>query len=311
MEKELSDTLDLINKQRHHFHALNYFTTQQLLQIRHELGSIKQNKAADVTPQLLSLLTSFSLQISASDVKDIVEQICTLFSEQEAIDRKEENEMSEVLSPTVSEDKVATEDTYDKTHQLVDDEHVEKDHKSLDELIQDLAEDEEELFVQLQDLGYSKIVCYKAVQYAFSSTDNASNDDMLDVAMNWCFDNYNQFDQNDDNVTSLDDNNKLDAVSSNEEMICDESKPSDAEETVLEGTISISHPIVQELLKLGFTPELSLKGAKLYNGNLEQAAEWCLNAETESSETEQPLFASFDNNISLLSSEEAVEPIIQ
>ena len=311
MEKELSDTLDLINKQRHHFHALNYFTTQQLLQIRHELGSIKQNKAADVTPQLLSLLTSFSLQISASDVKDIVEQNFTLFSEQEAIDRKEENEVSEVLSLTVSEDKVAAEDTYDKTHQLVDDEHVEKDHKGLNELIQDLVEDEEELFVQLQDLGYSKIVCYKAVQHAFSSTDNASNDDMLDVAMNWCFDNYNQFDQNDDNVTSLDDNNKLDAVSSNEEMICDESKPSDAEETVLEGTISISHPIVQELLKLGFTPELSLKGARLYNGNLEQAAEWCLNAETESSETEQPLFASFDNNISLLSSEEAVEPIIQ
>ena len=311
MEKELSDTLDLINKQRHHFHALNYFTTQQLLQIRHELGSIKQNKAADVTPQLLSLLTSFSLQISASDVKDIVEQNFTLFSEQEAIDRKEENEVSEVLSLTVSEDKVAAEDTYDKTHQLVDDEHVEKDHKGLNELIQDLVEDEEELFVQLQDLGYSKIVCYKAVQHAFSSTDNASNDDMLDVAMNWCFDNYNQFDQNDDNVTSLDDNNKLDAVSSNEEMICDESKPSDAEETVLEGTISISHPVVQELLKLGFTPELSLKGARLYNGNLEQAAEWCLNAETESSETEQPLFASFDNNISLLSSEEAVEPIIQ
>ena len=313
MEKELSGTLDLINEQRHHFHALNYFTTQQLLQIRHELGSIKQNKAADVTPQLLSLLTSFSLQISPSDIKDIVEEICTLFSEQEAIGRKEENEVSEVLSPTVSEDKVVAEDTHDKDHQLVDDEHVEKDHKSLDELIPNLAEDEEELFVQLQDMGYSKIVCYKAVQHAFSSTDNTTNDDILDAAMNWCFDNYHQFDQNDDTVTILDDSNHLNTASGNEEMICDEGRPLDAEETIIipEETIRISHPIVQELLKLGFTPELSLKGAKLCNGNLEQAAEWCLNAETGSSETEQLLFASFDNNVSLLSSEEAVEPIIQ
>ena len=313
MEKELSGTLDLINEQRHHFHALNYFTTQQLLQIRHELGSIKQNKAADVTPQLLSLLTSFSLQISPSDIKDVVEEVCTLFSEQEAIGRKEENEVSEILSPTVSEDKVLAEDhtTHDKTRQLVDNEHVEKDQKSLDKLIQDLAEDEEEIFVQLQDMDYSKIVCYKAVQHAFSSTDNTTNDDILGAAMNWCFDNYNQFDQNNDTVTILDDSNHPNTVSSNEEMICDESRPLDAEETVPEETISISNPIVQELLKLGFTPELSLKGAKLCNGSFEQAAEWCLNAETGSSETEQPLFASFDNNVSLLSPEETVEPIIQ
>ena len=308
MEKELSNSLDLINEQRHHFHALNYFTTQQVLQIRHELGSLKQNKAADVTPQLLSLLTSFSLQISASDIKNIVKESCTLFSEQVAIEIKEENEVSEVMSLTVSEDKVVAEETYDK--QLVDDEHVENDQKSLDELIQDLSEDEEELFVQLHDLGYSKIVCYKAVQYALTSTDNASNDDILDTAMDWCFDNSNQYDQSNDTLTSLDGSNKLGTVSSNEEMISDQSRPSEVEETALEGTISISHYVVQELLKLGFTPELSLKGAKVCNGNFEQAAEWCLNAETEST-TEQPLFGSFDNSISLHSLEEAIEPTIQ
>ena len=313
MEKELSDTLDLINKHRHHFHALNYFTTQQLLQIRHQFGNLKQNKAADVTPQLLSLLTSFSLQITASDITNIIEEIC---SEQEAISRNEENEVGEVQSLSISEDE-ATENTNGETqeeNQMTDDkieekEHKEKEHKNLSELIQELTEEQEEIFVQLHNLGYSKIVCYKAVQHAFSSAECTSDDDTLDAAMEWCFDNANQYGQNDDTVTTSDTNNKSDAVSDNEGTTSDQHGPSEAEKTMPKESISISHPVVQELLELGFTPELSLKGATLCNGNFEQASEWCLNAETESSEIEQPLFASFDNSVSMLSSEEAVEPI--
>ena len=298
MEKELSDTLSLIDKQRHKFHALNYFTTQQLLQIRRELGSLKQKKAAEVTPQLLSLLTSFFLQITADDIKDI---ICTLFSEQEAIIRREENGAGEEQSLTISEDKIV-ESTYDETQkedQLVGDEHVEKEHKNLSELIQDLTNDEEEIFVQLHDLGYSKAVCYNAVQHAFSFMESKNHDDILDAAMDWCFDNANQY-------------NKNDEVNNNEETMPDQHGPSEAEEiTMAEESINISHPVVQELLELGFTPELSLKGAKLCNGDFEQASEWCLNAETKNREIEQPLFASFVSNVNvpLLSSEEPVDPI--
>ena len=306
MEKELSDTLDLINKHRHHFHALNYFTTQQLLQIRRQFGNLKQNKAADVTPQLLSLLKSFSLQITASSITNIVEEIC---SEQEAINRNGENEVGEVQSFSISEDG-ATENANGETqeeNQMTGDKIVEKELKSLSELIQELTEEQEEIFVQLHDLGYSKIVCYKAVQHAFSSAECTSDDDTLDAAMEWCFDNANQYGQNDD--TTSDTNNKSDAVSDNEGTTSDQHGPSEAEETMPKESISISHPVVQELLELGFTPELSLKGATLCNGNFEQASEWCLNAETESSEIEQPLFASFDNSVSMLSSEDAAEPI--
>ena len=297
MEKELSDTLSLIDEQRHNFHALNYFTTQQLLQIRRELGSLRQDKAAEVSSQLLSLLTSFSLQITADDIKDIMDKICTLFSEQEAITRREE--VGEEQSLTISKDKIV-ESTYDETQkedQLVGDKHVEKECKNLSELIYDLTDDEEEIFVQLHDLGYSKAVCYNAVQHAFSSTESTNHDDILDAAMEWCFDNANQYDKNDE-------------VNNNEETISDQHGPSEAEEiTMAEESISISHPVVQELLKLGFTPELSLKGAKLCNGDFEQASEWCLNAETENNEIEQPLFASFESNVPFLSSEEAVDPI--
>ena len=298
MEKKLNDTLSLIDKQRHKFHALNYFTTQQLLRIRRELGNLKQKKAAEVTPQLLSLLTSFSLEITADDIKDI---ICTLFNEQEAIIRREENGVGEEQSLTISEDKIV-ESTYDETQkedQLVGDKHVEKEHKNLSELIQDLTNDEEEIFVQLHDLHYSKTVCYNAVQHAFSSTESTNHDNIMDAAMDWCYDNVKQYDKNDE-------------VNNNEETISDQHGPSEREEiTMAEESISISHPVVQELLKLDFTPELSLKGAKLCNGDFEQASEWCLNGENENNKIEQPLFASFASNVnvSLLSSEEPVDPI--
>ena len=312
MEKELSDTLDLINEQRHCFHALNYFTTQQVLQIRHNLGSLKFDKTASVTPQLLSLLATFSLQITVDDIKNIVEEVCVLFNEQEAISKEEENEIEEgdTQSLTISaEDKDTHEGETQEERQSVTDNLAEKEHKSLNDLIRELTGDEEEIFVQLHDLGYAKIVCYKAVQHAFSSSENANSDDALDAAMEWCFDNANQYNQNDASNINFDDSSVSNYGINNEEMICDQSEPLQPERAVSEENINISHPVVQELLSLGFTPELSLKGAKLFNGNFEQASEWCLNAETGNNETEQPLFGSIDSNVSMLSSEEAVEPI--
>jgi len=285
MEKELSCALDLINKQRHEFHALNYFTTQQLLQIRRELGNLRQNKSAEVPPQLLSLLTSISLQISVNDIKNIVEEVCTLFSEQ-AINMTEESQIVKVQSFTNSEDKM-----------IEDGAQIEKEMGQEEEghskLIQDLTGDEEEIFVQLHDLGYSEVVCYRAVKHAFTSTESTNNDDILDAAMEWCFDNGNQSDENN-------------SINVNEE-INHQHRPSEAEEvTMEEESITVSHPVVQKLLELGFTPELSLKGAKLCNGAFEQASEWCLNAETEGSKMKQH---SFEGDTSILSSEEAMDTI--
>ena len=293
MEEELSNTLGLIKEQRHKFHAINYFTTQQLLLIRCELGILKQNKSAEVTPQLLSLLTSFSLQITANDIKNAVEEVCTSFSEQ-AVCMKEENEVVEVQSSTASEDKMVegTFDAAEKENQLAGGELVEKEHKNLGELIQELTNDEDEIFVQLLGLGYSKVACYHAVKHAFLSAENAKNDDILDVAMDWCFDNANQYKN----------------VINNDETMPDQDRVEEAEKTtMIEEKITISHTAVQKLLELGFTPELSLKGAKLFDGDFDQASEWCLNAETSNNEIEQPLFASVEDNYSILSSEETVE----
>ena len=296
MEAEVNSTLGLINEQRHKFHALNYFTMQQLLQIRCELGILKQNKSAEVTPQLLSLLACFSLQITAYDIKNIIEEVYTSFSEH-SICMKEENEVVKVQSPTISEDKIVegTCDATQKESQLADGELVEKGHKDLGKLIQELNNDEEEIFVQLLDLRYSKVVCYNAVKHAFLSAENASIDDILNIAMDWCFDNANQY--KNDNIN-------------NEETMPDQDGPVEAKKTAMtEENITISHNAVQKLLELGFSPELSLKGAKLCNGDFDQASEWCLNAEISNNEMERPLFASLEDNTSIFSSEEIVEAV--
>ena len=300
METELSNTLSLINQLRHEFHGLNYFTTQQLLQIRCRLGILKQNKSAKVTPQLVSLLTSFSLQITTNDIKNTMEEVCNTFGEL-AVCMKEENKEVEMQSP-IPENKIVevTFDTTPKENQLADDELVEKEHKDLSKLIQELTGDEQEIFVQLFNLGYSKVVCYHAVKHAFSSTENAKIDDVLDVAMDWCFDNANQY--KNDNI------NNVQCKINNVEAIRDQDGPVEAERTTMfEEKITISHTAVQKLLELGFTPELSLKGAKLFNGDFDQASEWCLNAETSNYEIEQPLFASVKDSISFHSSEATAE----
>ena len=111
MERELTDLLVTINDHRLQFHALNYFTTQQLLQIRRELGNLKQDGTREVTPQLHSLLSSFSLYITSDDIMNAVETVCLLLNEQEAIYEKQEsrNEAFEVQLPLATEAVIATE----------------------------------------------------------------------------------------------------------------------------------------------------------------------------------------------------------
>ena len=193
MENELKGLRDSINEHRLEFHALNYFTTQQLLQIRRDLGNLRQDDTAKVTPQLHSLLRRFSLHITSNDIKNEVEAVCYLFNEQEAICKKQEDtkEVFEVELPLVARANVATELAVNE-HEAVTDEPMDKgdSQSELKLAIENLSNEEEELFEQLQDLDYSDTVCYNAVKHAMLS----KSDDKLTEAMTWCFNNASQYD---------------------------------------------------------------------------------------------------------------------
>ena len=315
MEKELKDLLDSINKQRLEFHALNYFTTQQLLQIRQELGYLKHDSTREVTPQLYSLLSSFSLYITSDEIKDAIEAVCSLLTEQEAIYEKQEsrNEAFEVQLPLATEASIAAEalvttQPEQNEYNSVNDEHVGEgdSHNDLKCLIENLSKDEEEIFEQLHDMEYSDLVCYKAVKHAFSS----NSDDKLSEAMKWCFENSSQYKKDDIATHSLSTVQDVNVnVTNNTQEPSHQYAQFEINKTPPKENIDIKHPVVQKLIESNFTPELAIKGARMFNGNFEQAFEWCLKSENKNIEPQQSSFVSFSSILPVPHIELAVDTV--
>ena len=311
MENELKNLLDSINEQRIEFHALNYFTTQQLLQIRRELGNLKQDNTTKITPQLHSLLSSFSLHITSNDIKNVVETVCALFNEQEAICEKQEstNEAFKVQLPVVARASVVTEVVKNEYETMTDEPmDVENSQSELKLAIENLSKEEEELFEQLQDLEYSDIVCYNAVKHVFSS----NTDDKLTDAMIWCFRNASRYDDNTTASVSTDHgvikSNKSATVITEEPLhkeIMEKAQPKEI--------IDLKHVAVQKLIQSSFTPELAITGARKFNGNFEQAFEWCIKSEKKSIEPQQQQqqssFVSFSSVIPMAKFDVPTDPV--
>ena len=290
MENELKDLLDSINEQRLKFHALNYFTTQQLLQIRRELGNLKQDSTREVTPSLYSLLSSFSLYITSDEIKSAIEAVCSMFKEQETIYEKQRNkhEAFEVQLPLATVLSIASETTQPEQNEY-NSMANENTQNELKILIESFSEDEEEIFEQLHDgLEYSDLICYKAVKHVFSS----NSVDKLNEAIKWCFENSSQYE--DDDIATH-------SVSTDQDDISDIKKPSsqdaqfEANKTPPKENIDIKHPVVQQLIQSNFAPELAIKGARMFNGNFNQALEWCLKSENKNIEPQQSSFVSFSS----------------
>ena len=314
MEKELSSLLDSVNQHRREFHALNYFTTQQLLQIRRELGNLKRLKPNTITVELYSLLMSFSLTISSDEVNNIVEEVIAIFSEQEALGNSNIEEQASIEASSSipgTEDQLVETVEYSMAENELED-NVKLVKEELEELIQNLSEDEEALYEELRtDAKYSKIVCYKAVKHAFSLC--ADDDDKLVVAMDWCFDNANQYNDMDndeanvgyDSVETI--NKNIVNVANNDDSEVLAQQMTKSEKPVQKENIDINHPVVQKLIvELGFSPNLAIKGTTLYNGDFDLASDWCLNAETEDDDGVQPLFGSGSHPIPLQDEETEV-----
>jgi len=285
MENELAESLKSVHEHRCNFHGLNYFTTQQLLQIRRELGNYKQSKPR--TQQLYSLLMSYSLNVTIGDITKAIDEVCTLLSEQAANEEVQEQH-SETQSDDVAEKK-SVEQTRTEDVEVVDAKPSNEEHSSkekLTDLISQFSSEEEDVFEQLRALEYSNIMCYKAVKHAFSSTED--DNERMDVAMEWCFDN-----------SYLCDDSEVVIVSSSPSIASGE-KPhqsvqaSDASPTE---NCDVQHPVVQQLLDLGYSVELSIKAAKLHHEDFEKASEWCLDDETKHHDGEQSLFSSINESI--------------
>lgn len=76
MEEELQVWKETVNSARRQFYELNYYTTIQLLTLRKELGAHKiPGRASGMSPYVLVLLQSISLQVTSDNVCEVVKQV--------------------------------------------------------------------------------------------------------------------------------------------------------------------------------------------------------------------------------------------
>ncbi len=86
MERDLRDWRNTIRQQRDHFYHLNYFTTQQLLSLRWELGRFKENRADSmIEPEIMALLQCVSRDITPQNVKDSSFKIIATLDEYQSV----------------------------------------------------------------------------------------------------------------------------------------------------------------------------------------------------------------------------------
>ena len=80
MEHELASWLDKVKQTRKQYYELNYFTTPQLIILRRELGKLKLPHANiyAVSPMVLSLLQSISIDISKEAILKAVKEVPSL-----------------------------------------------------------------------------------------------------------------------------------------------------------------------------------------------------------------------------------------
>lgn len=93
MEADLEKCNEEIEYHRENYYELNYFTTQQLLQLQEELGRFRNPEMTKLSPVTLSLLQSVSRQVNSEMVKETID--ITLTQEESTSSKTADHEVPE------------------------------------------------------------------------------------------------------------------------------------------------------------------------------------------------------------------------
>lgn len=162
MEEELFKWKRGVKAIRNHFYELNYFSTLQLLTLRRELGKIKSS--AIVTPDVLALLQTISLQVTPHIITEAVQKPPDL-----VINDAHNDTPLDIQSSTVN--------------------HEAKEAK-LSLIESQLTDNQKEIMFNLsKSYLYPKLLIIKAFE-ALSGNKSDQND-----FASWCDDNLQQFEE--------------------------------------------------------------------------------------------------------------------
>ena len=296
LENDLKQWKCEIQKQRDKFYELNYYTTQQLLLLRKELGRLQEPRENTVKPEAMALLLSISRDVSGDVMKEYVLNVT-----------QKEQQKALVLASTIAQAEDHVSSTGQPTEQSAQPEPVDP---TISAVVIDLLESEAtksstpRAIHQEDDLGIEQKAilanirnnfgCHKQlILLAFERCESSCD---LRAVTAWCMDNQNKYkydDYTDDhdeeeeeekekepftetgnNSNKKDDDTKEDTES---DMEVDDSINKPAEETVMvEKRIAVDerHPVVKELLELDYPLEQCLEAAKQYPDNSQVAFEY-------------------------------------
>ena len=200
MENELTNWIDKVKQIRTHFYELNCFTTPQLVILRRELGPLKSARAniSAVSPMVLSLLQSISIDISKDTIVKAVKDVALLplpnlflspLSTVPIYDSKSNGRI-----PAEQEDK-GTKLSMKKREKA-------STQKSCVLIADKLSDEQREISMYIVDrFGFPQQLVLKAFE------ENKGEVNRYDI-QNWCMENaekYQFFEENSDNETDSED----------------------------------------------------------------------------------------------------------
>ena len=111
MENDLDKWKKEIQEKRDEFYELNYYTTQQLLLLREELGRLKEPGEDQVKPHAMALLQSISREVSADAMKRYVQQVANILEQQRASSSTTEKAVKKKVQEPVSSSQLSGQET--------------------------------------------------------------------------------------------------------------------------------------------------------------------------------------------------------
>ena len=290
MEKDLTEWKDEVKGMRKEFYQLNYFTTQQLLQLRKELGRFKNpNVRGSVKPQVVALLQCISHDITSDIVIEQVHIATAILKEQSMAEKQYSQEKVIPVATGIAD--IITQDMSNTAEPILS-EHVPKLSLATSGPQPTLREDEltDKQRSIVDNLKESAGFHRKLVMFAF---ERCAKPDMEEEVEAWCNEHEDEFDFTDsDAVTSSSD--ELSSLNENISYMEEEFEGPDVQiqqkeanvlPDIVEHKIPIgpkvrvverkpideNHEVVKDLLLAGYELQECIEAANMYPDDSEQA----------------------------------------
>jgi len=275
MESEFQQWTNQIVDLRNNFHALNYFTTQQLHILRQKLGQLDCNTISHLPSEVLSLLMSISCQIN----EEVVISVLKDRKGADIDDAPSNHNLVESFGEVPSNVDQANPENEVSIEGAIE--------KKLKILCDQLSEIEQSVYAELKEAN-AEVTVYLGIKYYNNKcSETPAEETLYDEVLEWCMENDNRYEHM-DKQDLLEELNAC-SISKSEDSAIQSIMNSSARDSSLlnrttmqnDNSADISET-EQKVIEYGFESGLAREAAVLYPNDVEKAVEYCLNVDNAS-----------------------------